>query len=112
MSRDRLSPAERSLRGRMGAYVVHARYDPRHTTAPARAAFLRRFIDEVDPGRVLRESERLRRAAAARKAYFTRLAYLASRRRRQRARRKKTEMEMGVHRPARGTRRIRSSDVP
>jgi hypothetical protein len=79
MKRDRLSPAERSLRGRMGAYVVHARYDPRQTTAPARAAFLRRFLDEVDPDHVLPESERLRRAAAARKAYFTRLAYLASR---------------------------------
>jgi hypothetical protein len=84
MSRDVLTPAERSLRGRMGAYVVHARYDPRQTTAPARAAFLRRFLDEVDPDRVLPEPERLRRAAAARKAYFTRLAFLASRRRRQR----------------------------
>lgn len=84
MRRDRLSPAERSLRGRMGAYALHARHDPRQTTAPARGAFLRRFLDEVDPGRVLPESERLRRAAAARKAYFTRLAYLASRRRRQR----------------------------
>lgn len=84
MRRDVLTPAERSLRGRMGAYVVHARYDPRQTTAPARAAFLKRFLDEVDPDRVLPEPERLRRAAAARKAYFTRLAFLASRRRRQR----------------------------
>lgn len=84
MSRDRLSPAQRSLPGRMGAYVVHARYDPRQTTAPARAAFLRRFLDEVDPGRVLPEPERLRRAVAARKAYFTRLAYLASRSRHRR----------------------------
>lgn len=88
MSRDRLSPAQRSLRGRMGAYVVHARYDPRQTTAPARAAFLRRFLEEVDPDRVLPEAERLRRAAAARKAYFIRLAYLASRRRRAPHRRK------------------------
>lgn len=40
MRQDRLTPAERSLRGRMGAYAVHARYDPRVTTAPARAAFL------------------------------------------------------------------------
>ena len=82
MRHDQLTPAERSLRGRMGAYVVHARYDPRQTTAPARAAFLTRFLDEVDPDRVLPEPERLRRAAAARKAYFTRLAFLASRRRR------------------------------
>ena len=84
MSRDRLTPAERTLRARMGAYVVHARYDPRQTTAPARAAFMKRFLDEVDPDRVLPEPERLRRAASARKAYFTRLAFLASRRRRQR----------------------------
>jgi hypothetical protein len=84
MTRDQLTPAERSLRGRMGAYVVHARYDPRQTTAPARAAFLKRFLDEVDPDRVLPDPERLRRAASARKAYFTRLAFLASRRRRQR----------------------------
>lgn len=74
-------PAERSLRGRIGAYVVHARYDPRAITAPAREAFMKRFLDEVDPGRVLPERERQRRAAAARKAYFTRLAFLASRRR-------------------------------
>ncbi len=91
MSRDRLTPAERSLRGRMGAYVVHARYDPRQTTAAARAAFLKRFLDEVDPDRVLPEPERLRRAGAARKAYFTRLAFLASRRRRDRQRRKEKQ---------------------
>ncbi len=84
MSPDRLTPAERSLRGRMGAYVVHARDDPHQTTAPARATFMKRFLDEVDPDRVLPEPERLRRAASARKAYFTRLAFLASRRRRQR----------------------------
>jgi hypothetical protein len=88
MTRGRLTPAERSLRGRIGAYVVHARYDPRETTAPARAAFLRRFLDEVDPSRVLREPERLRRATAARRAYFTRLAYLSARGRRQRLGRK------------------------
>lgn len=91
MSRDRLTPAERSLRGRMGAYVVHARYDPRQTTAPARAAFMKRFLDEVDPDRVLPEPERQRRAASARKAYFTRLAFLASRRRRDRQRRKEKQ---------------------
>lgn len=91
MSRDRLTPAERTLRARMGAYVVHARYDPRQTTAPARAAFMKRFLDEVDPERLLPEPERLRRAASARKAYFTRLAYLASRRRRDRQRRREKQ---------------------
>ena len=41
-----------------------------------------RFLDEVDPGRCLPERERLRRADAARRAYFTRLAYLSPRKRR------------------------------
>jgi hypothetical protein len=33
-----------------------------------------RFLDEVDPDRILPEAERKRRADHARKAYFTRLA--------------------------------------
>jgi hypothetical protein len=82
--RDSLTPQERTLRGRLGAYLLHARRDPRETTAAARAAFDRRFLDEVDPDRRLPEAERVRRAAAARKAHFTRLSYLAARRRRER----------------------------
>lgn len=76
-----LTPAERSLRGRIGAYLMHARNDPRETTRAARAAFAQRFLDQVDPHRRLTEPERLRRAESARRAYFTRLAYLAARRR-------------------------------
>jgi hypothetical protein len=68
------SPAERSLVSTIGAYALHAKYDSREVTAPARARFLERFVDEVDPDRVLPEAERLRRAAHARKAYFARLA--------------------------------------
>ncbi len=64
-----------ALRGRIGAYRLHATHDPRVTTANARAAFLARFEDEVDPDRELPEGERLRRAQAARKAYFAALAY-------------------------------------
>ena len=41
---------------------------------PSGAAFLARFELQVDPDRTLPESERLRRAEAARKAYFHRLA--------------------------------------
>ncbi len=77
-----MTPGERSLRGRMAAYRMHALHDPRDTTHAARAAFAQRFVDEVDPKRQLPERERLRRADAARRAYFTRLAYLAARRRR------------------------------
>ena len=65
----------RALRGRIGAFVTHSRYDPRHTTANARAAFLARFETEVDPDQTLSTTERTRRALMARKAYFARLAY-------------------------------------
>lgn len=43
-------------------------------TEAARRKFDERFLDEVDPERVLEPTERARRAAHARSAYFTRLA--------------------------------------
>lgn len=69
-----LSSNERSLRSRLAAYELHSKYDSRELTAKARATFLARFEDEVDPNRELPETERIRRAEHARKAYFTRLA--------------------------------------
>jgi len=80
--RESLTPSERVMRARMAAYTLHARHDPRETTKAARHAFNQRFLDEVDPERCLPERERLRRADAARRAYFTRLAYLSARKRR------------------------------
>ncbi len=80
-----IDPAEMARRGCLGAAVLHARHDPTETTAPARAAFLRRFDDEVDPDRVLPEEERARRTILARKVYFTRLALASARVRKQRA---------------------------
>jgi hypothetical protein len=80
-----VTPAERSLKARMAAHALHARRDSREHTAPARAAFLARFEDEVDPDRLLSPAERARRAEHARKAYFTRLALASARARRQRA---------------------------
>mgnify|MGYP001321891852 CR=1 FL=1 len=77
------SPSEMALRGRIGAYVLHATHDSRETTAAAREAFLGHFEHEVDPDRVLPDAERQRRAQMARKAHFARLA-LASARKRQR----------------------------
>ena len=74
-----LSPAEAALRGRIGAYVLHARHDPRETTAKARAAFLANFEREVDPEGALPEHERRRRAEYARKAHFARLALASAR---------------------------------
>jgi len=51
--------------------------DAASATAPARSAFNARFEREVDPDGVLPAAERSRRAEYARKAYFTRFAYLS-----------------------------------
>ncbi|MFQ6026631.1 MAG: hypothetical protein ACE5Q6_03855 [Dehalococcoidia bacterium] len=67
-----MSPSERSIRARIGALSLHAQ--GRTNTAPARAKFMEKFIDQIDPKRVLPEPERLRRAELARKAYFSKLA--------------------------------------
>jgi len=79
---DDMSPAERSLRGRLAAHTLHAQRDAHQTTAAARAGFLSRFEREVDPDGTLEPSERRRRAEHARRAYFVRLslAALAARR--------------------------------
>jgi hypothetical protein len=66
--------SNRSLVARQGAHALHAKYDSRELTKPARAKFLGRFVDDVDPNRQLPERERLRRADHAKKAYFTALA--------------------------------------
>ena len=80
-----LSPQERTLRARLAAHTLHSKVDPTKHTEPARTAFLDRFIDEVDPDRQLPESERLRRAEHAKKAYFTRLALKSAKARRKAA---------------------------
>jgi hypothetical protein len=70
-------PRERCLRARVAAYSLHARYDPRQTTATARATFMNSFERLVDPDRKLPLAERLRRAEAARRAHYARLARLS-----------------------------------
>jgi hypothetical protein len=81
-----LTPAQRSLRARIAAYTLHATHDPRVTTQPARDAFLARFEREVDPDLSLPVPERRRRAEAAKKAYFSRLALKSAKARRARRR--------------------------
>ena len=83
---DQLTPAERSLRGRIGAYVLHSRYDSRELTKAARAAFESKFEREVDPDGVLPLEERLRRAEMARQAHYARLALASAEARRTRGR--------------------------
>ena len=79
--------AQRSLNARLAALTRHARFDPKEATVAARAGLLKRFLDEVDPGRVLPEAERARRAERARKAFYLRLSKKAAA---ARAARKKT----------------------
>ncbi len=76
MARPR-STGPSALRARLGALTQHARYDSRETTTAARASFLSRFEQEVDPDGVLDPLERAKRAEYARRAYFTRLALLS-----------------------------------
>lgn len=78
------TPEERSLHGRLAAHSKWARHDPKEGTARARAAFEQRFLNEVDPDRVLPEAERLRRAEHAKAAYFTKLALRSAQVRRKR----------------------------
>jgi len=73
------TPQEAALRGRLGALVLHSKYDRRETTAKARTAFLARFEREVDPEGILSEDERRRRAEYARRAHFARLALASAR---------------------------------
>ena len=74
----------RALAGRIGGFARAARYNPEELTGAARRAFLDRFEREVDPQGVLPPEERARRATAARKAYFARLALKSAAARRSR----------------------------
>ena len=69
-----MSDSETKLRARIGGFARSARYDGREVTANARAGFLRRFEDQVDPDRKLAPAERERRARAALREHMARLA--------------------------------------
>lgn len=69
-----LGPSLATLRARIGAYSLHAKYDSSALTERARAAFFASFEAKVDPERKLAPAERTRRAEAARRAHFARLA--------------------------------------
>ena len=68
-----LSETERRARARMGGHAVRAQ--GRVNTVPARQAQLDRFVDQVDPDRILPEKERAKRAESARLLYFERLRF-------------------------------------
>ncbi len=73
-----LTPSQRRLRGRLGGLTTAARHDGFEQTVPARAGFLQKFIDAVDPERLLGEEERTRRAEAALRLHMAKLAWLSA----------------------------------
>lgn len=81
-----LSPAERSIRGQIGAHESWARTEDRAArTANARKALLDKFELQVDPNGELTAAERAIRAEHARKAHFKRLALKSAQVRRRRS---------------------------
>ena len=78
-----LSPAERSLRARIASHKSWANTsDVLARTEPGRRAAMERFEREVDPDGTLEPAERERRAAHARKAYYSALALKSAKARR------------------------------
>lgn len=83
-----LTPAQRTLRARAAAYSLHAKVDSAEHTKAARKAgpgSVAYWFSKVDPDGSLPVPERTRRAEAARKAYFTKLALASSRARSRKA---------------------------
>ena len=76
------------LRGRAGGLALSASRDSHEYTAAAREASpgsLSYWFQQVDPGQSLTPEERTRRADAARRLYFTRLALKSAQARRRRS---------------------------
>lgn len=93
----RLTPEQRTERARIAGLTTAMTRTGAEMSQPARAAFVEkleaRLLDEVDPERVLPEDERARRVEAARKLYFTRLSFKASRARQANAERRLAEQD-------------------
>lgn len=70
-----LTPEQRSQRARIAAHSRWAGQDGATGTAKARATFLQRFEQQVDPHGELDPAERTRRAESAKRAHFQRMAY-------------------------------------
>jgi hypothetical protein len=78
-----LTPSERTLRARLAAHTLHARGGT--STSAGTAAFLAKFVREVDPDGTLPPEERARRAQHARQAHMARLALASCRARSRKA---------------------------
>ena len=73
-----LTPEQRTMRARIAANTRWSRENPAATAARGQAGLMAKFIDQVDPERVLSEAERNRRAEAARRAHMQKLAFASS----------------------------------
>ncbi len=70
--------------GRIGGHTLQAQYDTTEWRRKGTVALLNSFERKVDPEGLLSPEERERRAGAARKAHFARLAYKSAEARRKR----------------------------
>jgi hypothetical protein len=76
-------PADRALASRIAAHTSWANTENRSArTAPARAALMAKFEQQVDPDGTLTPQERAKRAKNAKLAHFARLSLLSARSRR------------------------------
>ncbi|MCT7369619.1 hypothetical protein [Mycolicibacterium llatzerense] len=101
MPETRLTPAERRMRSQLGAHAQWARCNDRSArTASARAAFNKRFENQVDPDGVLDPAERARRATHARQAHMLKLALASAKARRLRAQQADIEDQLADEDPA------------
>ncbi len=75
-----MSKEQRIARARAAAFAMHAQ--GKTNSGPATAASMARFENQVDPDGVLSPEDRARRAGWAKKAWFSRLQYLAAKSRR------------------------------
>lgn len=83
-----MTPEQRALRSKLGAHTRWANCTDRTAaTQPARDAFRDRWLDQVDPDRVLPAAERTKRANHAMRAHMTRMALNSAKARATRKRR-------------------------
>jgi len=70
-----LTPTQRTQRARIAALTRWSQEDPKANGERGQAGLRAKFVDQVDPNRVLPDAERQRRAEAARRAHMQRLAF-------------------------------------
>lgn len=70
-----MTPEQRTLRARMGAYAMHSRNDSKVIARKANKTFIDSFEKRVDPNFELPVEERQRRAAAAYRLHMLRMAF-------------------------------------